>query len=78
MAVKSYRDWARATKGIAKPELVAPVTVHSAFDKACAYFGVKLVHVKLGADYKVDLGAVRSAINRNTIAVCIFFVIFVF
>lgn len=68
MAVKTYRDWARATKGITKPELVAPITVHSAFDKACSYFGVKLVHVDLGADYKVDLRAVKKAITRNTIA----------
>lgn len=82
MAIKAYRDYAKAKKGITAPELVAPVTVHSAFDKACYYFGVKLVHVPVGADYKADLNAVRNAINKNTIAVCFsflsFFSLFVF
>lgn len=69
MAVKAYRDYARAKRGITNPELVAPVTVHSAFDKACHYFNVKLVHVRVGDDFKVDLNGVKSAINRNTIAI---------
>lgn len=33
MAMKAYRDYAKAKKGITSPELVAPVTAHSAFDK---------------------------------------------
>jgi sphinganine-1-phosphate aldolase len=69
MAIKAYRDYAKAKKGITHPELVAPVTVHSAFDKACAYFGIKLVHVGLDAEYKADLRAVKNAINKNTIAI---------
>ena len=70
MAIKAYRDYGRAKKGITHPELVAPVTVHSAFDKACAYFGIKLVHVGLNAEYKADLRAIKNAVNKNTIAVC--------
>jgi glutamate/tyrosine decarboxylase-like PLP-dependent enzyme len=69
MAMKAYRDYARAKKGITKPELVAPITAHAAFDKACYYFGIKLVHVGLDAEYKVDLRAVKNAINKNTIAI---------
>jgi len=69
MAVKSYRDWARDKKGVTKPELIVPITVHAAFDKACHYFGIKIVHIPLGADYKVDLAKVKRAVNRNTIAV---------
>lgn len=68
MAVKSYRDFAREHKGIKKPELVVPITVHSAFDKACAYFNIKIVHVGLTGEYKVDLSEVTRAITSNTIA----------
>jgi glutamate/tyrosine decarboxylase-like PLP-dependent enzyme len=69
MAIKSYRDWARDKKGITKPELVVPITAHAAFDKGCSYFGVKIVHVDMGADFKVDLNKLKRAINKNTIAI---------
>src|SRR5215467_12221313 len=38
LAMKTYRDHARARRGIAEPEIVAPVTAHAAFDKAARYF----------------------------------------
>ncbi|HEX9076517.1 MAG TPA: aspartate aminotransferase family protein, partial [Anaerolineae bacterium] len=34
LAMKTYRDWARETKGITVPEMIAPTTAHAAFDKA--------------------------------------------
>ena len=49
------------------------MSVHAAFDKACDYFGIKLVHIPLDKDMKVDTTKLRKAINRNTIAVCIVF-----
>ncbi|KAI9099865.1 pyridoxal phosphate-dependent transferase [Phlyctochytrium arcticum] len=70
MAVKAYRDMARDLRGITEPEMVIPVTIHAAFDKAESYFGVKIVHIpfepKTG---KVDLAKVARAINRNTILI---------
>ena len=42
MAVKTAREWARKEKGIARPEMVAPLTVHPAFEKAAHYFDVKV------------------------------------
>src|SRR3972149_9851323 len=45
MAVKTARDWARAEKGIAEPEMVLPVSAHPAFDKAAPYLGVTPVHI---------------------------------
>ncbi|KAF9236341.1 pyridoxal phosphate-dependent transferase [Melanogaster broomeanus] len=45
MAVKTYRDWARAVKGITEPEMrvpIIPTTAHAAFDKGAAYMGVKV------------------------------------
>lgn len=69
MAVKAYRDLARAQRGVTEPELVAPVTAHAAFDKACHYFGVRLVHVAVdGASFKADAAAMAAACTRNTIA----------
>lgn len=68
MAVKTARDFAReARPGIAKPEMVVPVTVHPAFHKAAHYFDVKAVVVPVGPDLKVAPAAVESAITENTI-----------
>lgn len=67
LAIKTYRDWARETKGITKPEMVAPASAHPAFDKAAHYFGVKMVRVPVGPDYRADVAATKKALNRNTI-----------
>jgi len=45
LAMKTYRDFARARRGIAVPEIVAPVTAHAAFDKAARFFDMPLVRV---------------------------------
>lgn len=71
LACKSYRDQARALKGITEPEIIAPVTIHAAFDKAAHYFNIKLVHVPVDENYVIDLKALERAINRNTIAVAV-------
>ncbi|RKP24621.1 pyridoxal phosphate-dependent transferase [Syncephalis pseudoplumigaleata] len=68
MACKAYRDWARHTKGITEPEMVVPVSIHAAFDKAAGYFGIRMVQVPVNqTTFQVDVDAVRRAINRNTI-----------
>lgn len=68
LAMKTYRDWARAQKGIGQPEVVAPATAHPAFDKAAQYFGIKMIRVPAGADYRADVLAMEKALSRNTIA----------
>ena len=68
LAMKTYRDWARATKGITAPEIVAPTTAHAAFDKAGEYFGIKVVRVPVGTDFRADVAAMCQAITPNTIA----------
>ncbi|XP_043111563.1 sphingosine-1-phosphate lyase 1 [Puntigrus tetrazona] len=66
MACKAYRDMARE-RGIKHPEIIAPVSVHAAFDKAAHYFGMKLIHIPLDKKtMKVDVKAMRRAITRNT------------
>ncbi|XP_010777907.1 sphingosine-1-phosphate lyase 1 isoform X2 [Notothenia coriiceps] len=66
MACKAYRDMAYE-RGIKYPEIIAPLSVHAAFDKAAHYFRMKLVHVPLDKKtMKVDVKAMRRAINKNT------------
>jgi len=67
MACKAYRDYARTERGICHPEIVIPVTAHPAFDKAAAYFGLRVKHVPINPDTTtVDIRAMRRAISRNT------------
>uniref|UniRef100_A0A3P8QKJ3 sphinganine-1-phosphate aldolase n=1 Tax=Astatotilapia calliptera TaxID=8154 RepID=A0A3P8QKJ3_ASTCA len=66
MACKAYRDIAHE-RGVKHPEILAPVSVHAAFDKAAHYFGMKLVHIPLDKKtMKVDVKAMRRAISKNT------------
>lgn len=66
MACKAYRDMAYE-RGVKYPEILAPVSVHAAFDKAAHYFGMKLVHIPLDQKtMKVDVKAMKRAISRNT------------
>lgn len=68
MAVKTARDLARAERPhITAPEMVLPITVHPAFEKAAHYFGVKPVHIPVDGDYRADIAAARAAITENTI-----------
>eukprot|EP01087_Luapelamoeba_hula_P024134 TRINITY_DN907_c0_g1_i1.p1 TRINITY_DN907_c0_g1~~TRINITY_DN907_c0_g1_i1.p1 ORF type:complete len:576 (-),score=82.68 TRINITY_DN907_c0_g1_i1:103-1740(-) len=69
MAVKAYRDYAKEVRGITEPELVVPVTAHCAFDKACYYYNIKIIHVPVDEkSRKVNVHAMRRAITSNTIA----------
>ncbi|KAI8992967.1 PLP-dependent transferase [Trametes punicea] len=70
MAVKAYRDWARATKGITEPEMVVPINAHAAFDKGAAYLGVKVHTIPIHPETRqVEIKRVARAINRNTIMI---------
>jgi len=69
LAMKTYRDRARAEKGIRRPEVIAPSSAHTAFNKAAQYFGIKLIRTPVGPDFRADVGAIRRAITRNTIAI---------
>ncbi|XP_067011036.1 sphingosine-1-phosphate lyase [Anabrus simplex] len=67
MACKAYRDYAIEEQGIKHPEIVLPVTAHPAFDKAAAYFRMRVRHIPVDPKtYKVDLRAMKRAISRNT------------
>ncbi|KAK0240742.1 pyridoxal phosphate-dependent transferase [Armillaria nabsnona] len=68
MAIKTYRDWAKAVKGITEPEMIVPASAHAAFDKGAAYLKIK-VHLIPVDRYtrQVDIKRVKRAINVNTI-----------
>lgn len=68
MAIKAYRDRARKLcPHIQKPNMIAGITIHPAFEKAAHYFDVTIIHVPTTANYRVDVAAVERAINADTI-----------
>lgn len=67
MGIKAARDYAKKEKGIDYPEMIIPITAHAAFEKGASYFGIKLIKIPLGDDFKVDLKKMRSAITKNTV-----------
>lgn len=70
MAVKAARDRARAKKPwILRPEIVAPETLHVAFDKACHYFGLKARYTAVDADGQAVVADLERAMGRNTVLV---------
>jgi sphinganine-1-phosphate aldolase len=69
LAMKTYRDWARAEKRITDPEVIAPETAHPAFDKAAHLFGIRLIRTPVGDDFKAKLEPIQDALTRNTIAI---------
>lgn len=72
MACKAYRDYARDIRGVKKPEIVVPVTIHSAFDKAAQYFNLRVKSIPVDENYQVNIKAMKRAITWNTVMVCIF------
>ncbi|KAL8121390.1 sphingosine-1-phosphate lyase [Apium graveolens] len=69
MAVKSSRDYMKARKGITKPEMIIPVSAHSAYDKAAQYFNIKLWRVPVNKEFQADSRAIGQFINKNTILI---------
>jgi sphinganine-1-phosphate aldolase len=69
LAMRTYRDRARAERGVTEPELVVPVSAHAAFDKAAHYFGMRLVPVPVGPDWRADVVAAEAAVTKQTVAV---------
>jgi sphinganine-1-phosphate aldolase len=69
LAMKAYRDFARERRGIAEPEIVAPITAHAAFDKAAQYFDMPLVRVPVDDEFKVDLDALADRVTERTAVV---------
>lgn len=68
LCVKTYRDRARKKwPWIRRPVIVAPQTIHPAFNKAAHLFGVRLRTVPVDEHGRIEVRAMRKAICRNTI-----------
>jgi glutamate/tyrosine decarboxylase-like PLP-dependent enzyme len=68
-AMLVYREWARAEKGIDRPQVILPVTAHPAFDKGCHLFGLEAVKAPIDPEStRVDVDWVARHIGPRTVA----------
>mmetsp|Transcript_12441 Transcript_12441/g.30574 ORF Transcript_12441/g.30574 Transcript_12441/m.30574 type:complete len:572 (-) Transcript_12441:347-2062(-) len=71
LAMKAARDYARAVRGVRRPELVIAKSAHAAYFKASEYFGMKLVVLPVDKHLRLTGDAVARAINSNTAVVVV-------
>ncbi|MBU1587917.1 MAG: aspartate aminotransferase family protein [Actinobacteria bacterium] len=72
LAVKTARDlWVSAGSTTGRPRLLAPVTVHAAFQKAAHYFGLELDLVPVGQDGRVDAATIISRLGPDVALVVV-------
>ena len=69
MAVKAARDRLLAERQIRQPNMVMPTSAHAAFAKAGAYFGVEVRRVVVGSDWRADVAAMQSQVDKNTVLI---------
>lgn len=67
MAMRAYQQLG-LERGIRHPEIIAPISVHCAFNKAASYFRMKLTLVPVDPlTRKVNVKAMAAAISSNTV-----------
>ena len=75
LAVKTARDTWLAARGLepgaARPRLVAPITVHAAFQKAAHYFGLELDLVPVEQDGAVAAAAIADRLGDDVALVVV-------
>ena len=69
MAVKAARDRLLTERQIRHPNMVMPTSAHAAFAKAGAYFGVEVRRVAVGSDWRADVAAMQSQVDKNTVLI---------
>ena len=69
LACKAYSNLGK-TRNIKHPEMIVPLTVHAAFDKAADYYNIKIIKVPVDKDTDMpDLDYIRASINSNTVLI---------
>ncbi len=69
LAIKAARDHARAKRGLSGGlNIVAPFTVHPAFDKACATMDIEMRRIP-AKDYLADVSAMEAAMDASTLMI---------
>jgi sphinganine-1-phosphate aldolase len=69
LAAKTYRDLARATRGVERARMVMPVTAHVAWFKAAEYFDIEPVLLPLDDRLRTDVSRLESLITRDTVMI---------
>ena len=69
LACKAHRDYYKKNKNITLPEIIAPNSVHVAFDKACHYLNIELIKVPVYDDGLPKIEDIAKHINNNTIMI---------
>ncbi|KAL3982871.1 Pyridoxal-dependent decarboxylase conserved domain family protein [Acanthocheilonema viteae] len=65
LACFAYRNRAFA-RGIRHPEMLVPVTAHVAFDKAAKVLQMRIRHIPVDKNQRVNVGAMKRAISNET------------
>lgn len=69
LAVKTARDHARAKRDMSgRLNIVAPFSVHPAFDKACMVMDIEMRRIPT-KDYVADVSAMEAAIDNETLMI---------
>lgn len=68
-AVQTCRDWSRQRRGQPRHRgnIVAPESVHPAFDKAAKLMDLEVRRAAVGADYRGDVATLEALIDADTI-----------
>jgi glutamate/tyrosine decarboxylase-like PLP-dependent enzyme len=67
-ALYSYREHARETRGVTRPNVVMATTAHVALDKGAHWMGIEVRHAPLTDGYLADVEAMAGLIDDQTIA----------
>ena len=68
-ALYSYREEARAERGVTRPNLVMPVTAHCSLDKGAHWMDVEMRHAPSPTRYVADVAAMADLVDDQTVAI---------
>lgn len=69
LAAKTYRDLARRTRGVTRPQMVLPESAHVAWFKAAEYFGIEAKLLPLDGELRADVSRLPALLGRRTVMV---------
>ena len=69
LAARTYRDLARATRGVRRARMILPVTAHVAWFKAAEYFDIEPVVLPLDNRLRTDISRLDSLIDGDTVMI---------
>ena len=67
-ALYAYRERARATRGVTRPNVVMPRTAHVALEKGAHWMDVEVRHAPLTDRYVADVAAMADLVDDQTVA----------